>query len=89
LTREIGERARSPSDDLWQIGVDVLAEYRGCGIGQALVQRLAAAICARGKIPYYATVASNLASRNVANSAGFWPCWIEAGSFERSRLTMS
>jgi GNAT superfamily N-acetyltransferase len=78
--------ASADSDDLWQIGVDVLAPYRNRNIGKALVHRLTSAICDRGKVPYYATLASNLPSRNVANRVGYAPCWIEVGSFERSRL---
>jgi hypothetical protein len=78
--------ASADSDDLWQIGVDVLAPYRNRGIGKALVHRLTSAVCAHGKVPYYATLASNLSSRNVAHSVGYAPCWIEVGSFERSRL---
>jgi hypothetical protein len=77
--------ASADSNDLWQIGVDVLFPYRGHDIGKALVHRLTSAICARGKIPYYGTSDSNLASRNVAHSVGFVPCWIEVYSAERSR----
>jgi hypothetical protein len=78
--------ASADSDDLWQVGVDVLAPFRDGGIGTALVQRLTAVIADRSKIPYYATLASNLASRNVAHRVGYVPCWVEVGSFERSRL---
>jgi hypothetical protein len=75
--------------EVWQVGVDVLGPYRDRGIGKALVYRLTSAICARGKVPYYATLASNLPSRNVAHSVGYAPCWIEVFSVERSRLSSS
>lgn len=77
------------SDDLWQVGVDVMAGYRGMGIGQALVSMVTEEVCSRGKVPYYATVASNLASRNVANRVGFVPCWIEVYCVDKSRLGVS
>ena len=74
------------SDDLWQVGIDVEAAYRGLGIGQALVYLVTEAVCSQGKVPYYATAASNLASRNVAHRVGYLPCWVEVGSYERSRF---
>ena len=44
--------------------------------GNELVHRLTEAIFAYRKVPYYATLASNLSSRNVASRVGFAPCWI-------------
>ncbi|HEX5418144.1 MAG TPA: GNAT family N-acetyltransferase [Chloroflexota bacterium] len=78
--------ASADCDKLWQIGLDVRPEYRGRGIGKAVTARLAAAILARGKIPYYAAVPANLASRNVAVGVGFRPCWIEVAAYDESRL---
>ena len=67
------------SDDckmLWQIGIDVLPEYRNGGIAAALTSQLALEILARGKIPYYGTATSNVASQRVAFRAGFKPAWL-------------
>ena len=77
------------SDLLWQVGVDVIAAYRGLGIGQALVHLVTEAVCSRDKVPYYATAASNLSSRNVANRVGYSPCWVEVASYEKSRLLVT
>jgi len=77
------------SDDLWQVGVDVIAGYRGLGIGQALVYLVTEAVCSRGKVPYYATAPANLSSRNVANRVGYSPCWVEVASFEKTRLLVT
>jgi len=38
---------------MWQIGVDVLPEYRRKGITDALTSRLAIEILERGKVPFY------------------------------------
>ena len=38
---------------LWQIGIDVLPEYRNRGVARALVSRLAREAFARGKVPFY------------------------------------
>lgn len=65
------------ADGLWQIGVDVLAEARGRGLGAGVVSRVTEAIFARGDVPYYTIVPSNIASRSTAVSLGFWPAWTE------------
>ncbi len=69
--------ASEDSDQMWQIGVDVLPAYQNRGIGQALVSQLTATILAAGKIPYYTTAVANLRSSRVALSLGYWPAWIE------------
>ena len=38
---------------MWQIGVDVLPDFRRKGIASALTGRLALEIIARGKVPFY------------------------------------
>ena len=68
--------------DLWQIGVDVLPEYRRRGVGRALVTLLRNEVLRRGAVPYYGTSLSNLASWKVALASGFGPAWIEAEARE-------
>jgi GNAT superfamily N-acetyltransferase len=72
--------ASADSDDLWQIGIDVLPTARGSGIGSALVSRLTEAIFEHGKVPYYSTSPSNIASQRIAASVGFRPAWTELRS---------
>jgi len=62
---------------MWQIGIDVLPEYRGRSIGTNLVTILKDEILKRGKIPFYGTVESHFLSQNIAVSAGFFPVWAE------------
>ena len=61
----------------WQIGIDVLPECRGTGIGTKLVQLLKDEVFRRGAIPFYGTSLSNLRSWNIALNAGFYPAWVE------------
>jgi GNAT superfamily N-acetyltransferase len=75
--------ASADCDAMWQIGVDVVAPARGQRLGRALVSCLAAAILARGRLPYYSTTVANLASRNLAIGVGFWPAWIEMWTYAR------
>ncbi|QHT63236.1 GNAT family N-acetyltransferase [Paenibacillus lycopersici] len=69
--------ASEDCEHMWQIGVDVLPECQGRGIGQAIVGTLTKAILAKGIVPYYSTEVSNLRSRQLAVRLGFWPAWVE------------
>ena len=64
-------------DDMWQIGVDVLPEYRQKGIASALTSRLAKEILKRGKVPFYCAAWSNIPSNKNAIKSGFSLSWIE------------
>lgn len=64
-------------DEMWQIGVDVLPEYRQKGIASALTSKLAKEILSRGKVPFYCSAWSNIRSARNAVKSGFIPAWIE------------
>lgn len=70
-----GASADSPL--MWQIGVDVMPDERGCGVAQMLVSLLRNDILAAGRLPYYSTGIAHLASQRVALKAGFLPAWFE------------
>lgn len=69
-----GASADSPS--LWQIGIDVLPNYRGRGLGTRLVENLAYEVERRGTLPFYGTSLSNIHSQNIAWKCGFRPAWV-------------
>ncbi|MBQ8510054.1 MAG: GNAT family N-acetyltransferase [Clostridia bacterium] len=62
-------------EEMWQIGIDVLPEYRRRGIAKALVTRLACEIIERGKVPFYCAAWSNVKSARCAVASGFRPAW--------------
>ncbi|HHX56071.1 MAG TPA: GNAT family N-acetyltransferase, partial [Clostridiales bacterium] len=62
---------------MWQIGVDVLPEYRRRGIAAALTSRLAIEILEAGKVPFYCSAWSNIRSVRNAVKSGFIPAWVE------------
>lgn len=62
---------------MWQIGIDVLPEYRLQGIASALTSTLAREILARGKVPFYCCAWANLKSARNALKSGFYPAWVE------------
>lgn len=64
-------------DTMWQIGIDVLPEYRRRGVASALTSRLALAILEAGKVPFYCAAWSNIRSVRNAIRSGFRPSWIE------------
>lgn len=64
-------------DAMWQIGVDVLPEYRRQGIASSLTSRLALEILARGRVPFYCCAWSNIRSARNAIKSGFAPAWAE------------
>lgn len=62
---------------MWQIGVDVLPEFRRNGIAASLVSTLASEILRRGIVPFYCSAWSNLRSVRTALKSGFVPAWVE------------
>ena len=65
------------SDTMWQIGIDVLPEYRRQGVASALTSRLAIEILKRGKVPFYCAAWCNIKSVRNAIKCGFRPAWVE------------
>ena len=64
-------------ETMWQIGVDVLPEYRRQGIASAITSRLALEIIERDKVPFYCAAWSNIKSVRNAIASGFYPAWVE------------
>lgn len=64
-------------ESMWQIGIDVLPEYRRQGIASALTSRLALETLERGKVPFYCAAWSNIKSVRNALKSGFRPAWVE------------
>ncbi|QHI72136.1 GNAT family N-acetyltransferase [Aminipila terrae] len=62
---------------MWQIGIDVLPEYRRRNIASALTSRLALETIYRGKVPFYCAAWSNIRSVRNAIKSGFKPTWVE------------
>lgn len=67
----------SDAVEMWQIGVDVLPEYRRRGVASAITSRLAMEILKRDKVPFYCSAWSNIRSVRNAFKSGFLPAWVE------------
>ncbi len=64
-------------EEMYQIGVNVLPEYRRQGIAAAITSRLALEILKLGKVPFYCAAWCNLKSVRNAIKCGFRPAWVE------------
>ena len=64
-------------ETMYQIGVDVLPEYRRKGIAAAVTSKLALEILKLGKVPFYCSAWSNIKSVRNAIKSGFRPAWVE------------
>lgn len=64
-------------EQMYQIGVDVLPDYRRRGIASALTSRLALEVLALGMVPFYCAAWCNLGSVRNAIRCGFRPAWAE------------
>lgn len=78
--------ASEDCEDLWQIGIDVLPEYRNKGLASALVNKLSYKILERGKVPYYSYASSNISSQCTAIRSGYRPAWVSTyhNTFDKS-----
>ena len=76
--------ASADCDTMWQIGIDVLPQYRRQGIASALTSRLALEIINRGKVPFYCAAWCNIKSVRNAIRSGFRPRWVEITARENS-----
>lgn len=65
------------SETMWQIGIDVIPEFRFRGVASTLTYLLSKEILSLGKVPFYGTAYSNIASKNTARKAGFRSAWVE------------
>lgn len=64
-------------DTMWQIGVDVLPDYRKQGIASCLTNRLASEVLKLNVVPFYCCAWSNIKSVKNALKSGFKPAWVQ------------
>lgn len=69
--------ASADCEMMWQIGVDVLPEYRKRGVAASVTSHLAAEVLKLGKVPFYCAAWSNIKSVRNALKCGFKPAWAE------------
>ena len=66
------------NDELREVGVDVMKEYRGKNLASLLVRNLTVEILKQGKIPFYSASVTNIGSQAVAIRSGYKPLWTDS-----------
>lgn len=79
--------ASNDTDDIWQIGVDVILEKQKQHVATDIVRIISNEVLKRNKIPYYGTAWSNIASKRVAINAGYKPVWVEMKAMKTGDVT--
>ena len=74
--------ASNDSNTMWQVGIDVVPEFRQRGIGTTLVNIITNEILNDGIVPFYGTPWSHIASKNVAVSSGYKSAWVELCAYD-------
>lgn len=76
--------ASNDSDTMWQVGIDVISEYRGKGVASVLTKVLTDEILKQKIVPFYGTAWSNIASKNTAVNSGYKAAWVELAAIDIS-----
>lgn len=63
--------------EMWQLGIDVLPEFRHKKVASTLTKALTDEVIKRGKVPFYSTSYSNIASKRNAINCGYKHAWVE------------
>ena len=69
--------AESSTDGVWEIGIDIMEEYRNTRLGTYLVGGLTKELLAQNIIPFYSASVTNIGSQMVASRCGFVPFWVD------------
>ncbi len=64
-------------NNVLEVGVDVLENYRKAKLGTQLVKRLTCELLKRGVIPFYSASVTNIASQMVASRCNYIPMWVD------------
>lgn len=74
--------ASNYSETMYNVGIDVLPEYRRLGVATTLTKILTDKIINRGKVPFYCTAWSNIPSKNNAIKSGYRNAWVEMAAID-------
>ena len=69
--------SEASSERMWQIGIEVLPDYRRKGVAKALTAKLALEILSLGIVPFTGNRWANIRSLKTQLSCGFKPAWAE------------
>jgi GNAT superfamily N-acetyltransferase len=67
---------------MWQVGIDVIPDYRKKGVASVLTKVITNEILKQGIVPFYGTAWSNIASKNTAINSGYKAAWVELAAID-------
>ncbi len=65
-------------DDIWEVGIEVLPEYRKEGLATILTKNLTMKILEKNIVPIWCASVSNIGSQAVAANSDYIPLWMES-----------
>lgn len=65
------------NDNIWEVGIEVLPEYRKDGLATILTKNLTLKILEKGIVPIWSASVSNIGSQAVATNSDYIPLWME------------
>lgn len=66
------------NEDIWEVGIEVLPEYRKEGLATILSQNLTIKILEKGIVPIWCASSTNIGSQAVASRSNYIPLWVES-----------
>lgn len=66
------------NDDIWEVGIEVLPEYRKSGLATILTKNMTLKILEKGIVPIWCASSTNIGSQAVANRGNYIPLWVES-----------
>ncbi len=66
------------NEDIWEVGIEVLPEYRKGGLANILSQNLTIKILEKGIVPIWCASSTNIGSQAVASRSNYIPLWVES-----------
>lgn len=65
------------NNDIWEVGIEVLPEYRKDGLATILTKNLTLKILEKDIVPIWCASSTNIGSQAVANKSNYIPLWFE------------
>ena len=66
------------NNDIWEVGIEVLPEYRKDGLATVLTKNLTIKILEKGIVPIWCASSTNIGSQAVAYRSNYMPLWVES-----------
>ena len=66
------------NENIWEVGIEILPEYRKSGLATILTKNLTMKILEKGIVPIWCASSTNIGSQAVASRSNYIPLWVES-----------